>query len=122
MTETLAVEAAQLVKRYTGRGGSDVEVVRGVDLAVRAGEVFGFLGPNGAGKSATVRMLTTLVSITSGTARVAGIDVAAEPDAARRKIGVAMQEAGLDERVFLVVAAAAAVSVGLHVRAINHHD
>ncbi|HWL37718.1 MAG TPA: ATP-binding cassette domain-containing protein [Frankiaceae bacterium] len=98
MTETLAVEAAQLVKKYTGRGGSDVEAVRGVDLAVRAGEVFGFLGPNGAGKSTTVRMLTTLMSITSGTARVAGIDVAAEPDAARRKIGVALQEAGLDER------------------------
>ena len=98
MTETLAVEAAQLVKKYTGRGGSDVEAVRGVDLAVKAGEVFGFLGPNGAGKSTTVRMLTTLMSITSGSARVAGIDVAREPDAARRKIGVALQEAGLDER------------------------
>jgi ABC-2 type transport system ATP-binding protein len=97
MTETLAVEAAQLVKKYTGRG-SDVEAVRGVDLAVRAGEVFGFLGPNGAGKSTTVRMLTTLMSITSGSARVAGIDVTAHPDEARRKIGVALQEVGLDER------------------------
>ena len=96
MTE-LAVEASRLVKRYTGRGG-DVEAVRGVDLAVRAGEVFGFLGPNGAGKSTTVRMLTTLMSITSGTARVAGVDVTRDPDAARRKIGVALQEAGLDNR------------------------
>ena len=94
----LAVEASRLVKRYTGRGGSDVEAVRGVDLAVEAGEAFGFLGPNGAGKSTTVRMLTTLMSITSGTARVAGIDVAEEPDRARRHIGVALQEAGLDER------------------------
>jgi len=91
------VEAEQLVKRYTGRGGT-VEAVRGVDLEVSAGEVFGFLGPNGAGKSTTVRMLTTLMSITSGSARVAGVDVAADPDAARRRIGVALQEAGLDPR------------------------
>ena len=94
---TLAVEASQLVKHYSGRGGV-VEAVRGVDLRVSAGEVFGFLGPNGAGKSTTVRMLTTLMTITSGSAQVAGVDVAAEPDAARRKIGVALQEAGLDPR------------------------
>src|SRR6478672_5160777 len=94
---TLAVEADQLVKHYSGRGGV-VEAVRGVDLQVAAGEVFGFLGPNGAGKSTTVRMLTTLMTITSGRARVAGIDVAADPDGARRKIGVALQEAGLDVR------------------------
>ena len=94
---TLAVEAEQLVKRYTGRGG-DVEAVRGVDLAVEKGEVFGFLGPNGAGKSTTVRMLTTLMTITSGSARVAGVDVTADPDTARQRIGVALQEAGLDPR------------------------
>ncbi len=93
----LAVEAEGLVKQYRGRAGT-VDAVRGVDLSVGAGEVFGFLGPNGAGKSTTVRMLTTLMSITSGTARVAGIDVAADPDAARRRIGVALQEAGLDPR------------------------
>ncbi len=94
---TLAVEAQGLVKQYRGRSGT-VDAVRGVDLRVGAGEVFGFLGPNGAGKSTTVRMLTTLMTITSGTARVAGIDVMAEPDAARRRIGVALQEAGLDQR------------------------
>ena len=94
---SLAVEAEQLVKHYGGRGGV-VEAVRGVDLQVAQGEVFGFLGPNGAGKSTTVKMLTTLMTITSGTARVAGIDVATEPDAVRRKIGVALQEAGLDLR------------------------
>src|SRR5918997_1874128 len=92
-----AVEAQGLVKTYRSRAGT-VEAVRGVDLQVGAGEVFGFLGPNGAGKSTTVRMLTTLLSITSGTARVGGTDVAAEPDAARRRIGVALQEAGLDPR------------------------
>jgi ABC-2 type transport system ATP-binding protein len=94
---TYAIEAEQLVKHYTGRGG-DVEAVRGVDLHVRQGEVFGFLGPNGAGKSTTVRMLTTLMTITSGSARVAGVDVSADPEEARRRIGVALQEAGLDIR------------------------
>ena len=94
---TFAVEAEQLVKHYGGRGGT-VEAVRGVDLQVRGGEVFGFLGPNGAGKSTTVKMLTTLMTITSGVARVAGVDVAAQPDEARRRIGVALQEAGLDAR------------------------
>jgi len=94
---TFAVEATQLVKHYSNRTGV-VEAVRGVDLHVRAGEVFGFLGPNGAGKSTTVRMLTTLMSITSGSARVAGVDVAADPEEARRRIGVALQEAGLDPR------------------------
>jgi ABC-2 type transport system ATP-binding protein len=92
-----AVQAAGLVKHYKGRDGA-VEAVRGVDLAVERGEIFGFLGPNGAGKSTTVRMLTTLLTITAGTARVAGVDVAADPDAARHRIGVALQEAGLDPR------------------------
>jgi len=68
---TAAVEAQRLVKHFGGRGGT-VEAVRGVDLSVSKGEVFGFLGPNGAGKSTTVKMLTTLMSITSGTALVAG--------------------------------------------------
>ncbi|HEX6584160.1 MAG TPA: ATP-binding cassette domain-containing protein [Thermoleophilaceae bacterium] len=67
-------------------------------MTVAVGEVFGFLGPNGAGKSTTVKMLTTLLTITSGRARVAGVDVAADPDAVRRRIGVALQEAGLDPR------------------------
>ncbi|MGH9150376.1 MAG: ABC transporter ATP-binding protein [Acidimicrobiales bacterium] len=93
----LAVEAEQLVKRFSSRAGT-VDAVRGVDLRVEEGEVFGFLGPNGAGKSTTVRMLTTLMTITSGSARVAGVDVSADPDAARRGIGVALQEAGLDAR------------------------
>jgi ABC-2 type transport system ATP-binding protein len=97
VSDARAVEAEGLVKTYRGREGT-VEAVRGVDLRVDGGEIFGFLGPNGAGKSTTVRMLTTLLSITAGSARVAGIDVALEPDAVRRRIGVALQEAGLDPR------------------------
>ena len=92
-----AVEAEGLVKHYPDKSGV-IEAVRGVDLQVQAGEVFGFLGPNGAGKSTTVKMLTTLLSITAGRARVAGVDVAGDPDAVRHRIGVALQEAGLDPR------------------------
>jgi ABC-2 type transport system ATP-binding protein len=88
-----AIHAEGLVKHY-----DDVEAVRGVDLRVEAGEIFGFLGPNGAGKSTTVRMLTTLLTITAGRAEVAGVDVGREPDEARKRIGVALQEAGLDPR------------------------
>jgi ABC-type multidrug transport system ATPase subunit len=88
-----AIEAQGLLKHY-----DDVEAVRGVDLRVEAGEIFGFLGPNGAGKSTTVRMLTTLLTITAGRAEVAGVDVAQDPDGARKRIGVALQEAGLDPR------------------------
>ncbi|MFL5912642.1 MAG: ABC transporter ATP-binding protein, partial [Gaiellaceae bacterium] len=87
------METRSLVKNY-----GDVEAVRGVDLRVARGEVFGFLGPNGAGKSTTVRMLTTLLTITSGQAWVSGVDVAADPDSVRGRIGVALQEAGLDPR------------------------
>src|SRR3954447_12100612 len=87
----IAVQARGLVKHY-----GDVEAVRGIDLEVAAGEVFGFLGPNGAGKTTTVRMLCTLLPPTGGSARVAGIDVGREGAEVRRRIGVALQEIGLD--------------------------
>jgi ABC-2 type transport system ATP-binding protein len=96
-SNTAAVRAAGLVKTYDS-GDDSVEAVRGVDLEVKSGEVFGFLGPNGAGKSTTVRMLTTLLTITGGSAEVAGFDVAGDPEGVRRRIGVALQEAGLDPR------------------------
>lgn len=73
-----------------------MRAVDGVDLDVADGEIFGFLGPNGAGKSTTVRMLTTLLVPTGGTATVAGYDVARDPDAVRRRIGVALQDAAID--------------------------
>ncbi len=80
--------------RRTFKGG--IEAVRDIDLEVAQGEVFGFLGPNGAGKTTTVRMLCTLLPPTAGTATVAGLDVATEAAAVRRRIGVALQEIGLD--------------------------
>jgi ABC-type multidrug transport system ATPase subunit len=73
-----------------------IEAVRGVDLDVTEGEIFGFLGPNGAGKSTTGRMLCTLLPPTSGGAKVAGHDVVGDGDEVRRNIGVALQEIGLD--------------------------
>ncbi len=74
----------------------DVVAVDGVDLTVADGEIFGFLGPNGAGKSTIVRMLVTLLSPTSGRARVAGFDVVTEAPAVRAHIGVALQDAAID--------------------------
>src|SRR5690242_19588226 len=85
--------AAQSLRR-TFKGG--IEAVRDIDLTVSNGEVFGFLGPNGAGKTTTVRMLCTLLPPTSGSARVAGLDVVAAGAKVRRRIGVALQEIGLD--------------------------
>jgi ABC-2 type transport system ATP-binding protein len=88
-----AIETEQLRKEYS----SAVLAVDGVDLRIEEGEMFAFLGPNGAGKTTTVRMLTTLLRPTSGSARVAGFDLQREPHAIRRSIGVALQEAGLDQ-------------------------
>jgi ABC-2 type transport system ATP-binding protein len=80
--------------RRTFKGG--VEAVRDIDMSVSGGEIFGFLGPNGAGKTTTVRMLCTLLPPTSGSASVAGVDVLSDPAEVRRRIGVALQEIGLD--------------------------
>jgi ABC-2 type transport system ATP-binding protein len=90
---TDAVIAARALTR-TFKGG--IEAVRGIDLTVSGGEVFGFLGPNGAGKTTTVRMLCTLLPPTTGSATVAGFDVVADASAVRHRIGVALQEIGLD--------------------------
>ncbi|BDG05145.1 ATP-binding cassette domain-containing protein [Anaeromyxobacter oryzae] len=81
-----AIEARGLVKRFGALAAVD-----GVDLAVRPGELFGLLGPNGAGKTTLVRILTGIVSPTSGDAFVAGIDVRRDPDGARRRLGVVPQ-------------------------------
>ncbi len=87
---------AEGLVRHFGSGDDAVRAVDGVDLRVEAGMVFGFLGPNGAGKSTTVRMLTTLLRPTGGSARVAGFDVVKQADDVRRNIGVALQDAAID--------------------------
>jgi ABC-2 type transport system ATP-binding protein len=88
----IAIEARDLRKTYPG----GVEAVKGIDIAVPAGEVFGLLGPNGAGKSTTVGMLTTTIRPTSGSASLAGFDVAREPLAARAISSVVFQEPVVD--------------------------
>ena len=88
-----AIVANQLVKHFS----PEIKAVDGIDLDIPEGQIFGFLGQNGSGKTTTVRMLTTLLRPTSGSARVAGIDVFADPAAVRKKIGVALQEVGLDD-------------------------
>ncbi len=81
-----AIEVQHIVKKY-----GDFTAVNDVSFNVKEGEIFGLLGPNGAGKSTLIRMMTTLIPITSGHALIAGHDVAKEPDAARRTIGVIPQ-------------------------------
>jgi ABC-2 type transport system ATP-binding protein len=83
---TTAIAVENIVKRY-----GTFEAVKGVSFSVNDGEIFGLLGPNGAGKSTLIRMMTTLVPITSGKAFVAGFDVAKDSDAVRRVIGVIPQ-------------------------------
>ena len=87
------IEARGLARTFKSRKRT-VEAVRGVDLTVREGEIVGFLGPNGAGKTTTLRMLTTLLKPTAGTATVAGADLLANPLDVRKKIGYVPQAIG----------------------------
>ena len=89
-----AIAAEQLAKRY-----GEIEAVRGIDLSVMPGEIFGFLGPNGAGKSTTISILCTLLRPTSGRATVAGFDVTRDPDSVRTRIGLVFQDQALDEQL-----------------------
>ena len=87
-----AIDTHALERTFSG----GIKAVQGVDLEVAEGEIYAFLGPNGAGKTTTVRMLTTLLKPTAGSATVAGFDVIKEASKVRRAIGVALQEAALD--------------------------
>jgi ABC-2 type transport system ATP-binding protein len=87
-----AIRVEKIVKKY-----GDFEAVKGVDFTVADGEIFGLLGPNGAGKSTLIRMMTTLIPVTSGKAIVGGHDVSKEPDAVRRMIGVIPQALTSDQ-------------------------
>jgi len=90
----LAVEMDGIVKTF-----GDTRALDGVDLAVPRGAVYGLLGPNGAGKTTSVRVLTTLLRPDAGTARIDGIDVAADPHAVRQRIGLTGQYAAVEERL-----------------------
>ncbi len=87
------IEARGLARTFKSRKRT-VEAVRGVDLTVGDGEIVGFLGPNGAGKTTTLRMLTTLLRPTAGTATVAGADLLGNPLGVREKIGYVPQAIG----------------------------
>jgi len=92
-----AIEAHQLVKTYAVRGNKHgIRALDGLDLGVPGGIIYGLLGPNGAGKSTTVKILTSLARPDAGSARVAGIDVLAQPGRLRHMIGVVAQRSGAD--------------------------
>jgi sodium transport system ATP-binding protein len=94
------IEASELRRDYPDRrGGGCLRALDGLSFAVSPGEVYGLLGPNGAGKTTAVRILATLIRPTGGRARVAGIDVLARPEAARRAIGYLGPEARPYERL-----------------------
>lgn len=96
-TPPLAIEIKGLVKTYAGRKKQPAkEALRGIDLAIPRGSIFGLLGPNGAGKSTLINILAGLVVKTSGTARIWNFDIDANPRRARRSIGVVPQELNLD--------------------------
>ncbi|MGI8878633.1 MAG: ATP-binding cassette domain-containing protein [Candidatus Limnocylindria bacterium] len=88
---TIAVD--RLTKRYRG---ADVDAVAGISFMVGSGELFALLGPNGAGKTTTISMLTTTLSPTSGSARIAGYDLATESSAVRSSVGIIFQRPSLD--------------------------
>src|SRR5512132_3905825 len=88
-----AIVLQDVAKTYA----DDTVAVDGISLRVASGEAYGILGPNGAGKSTTIGIVGTLVRPTRGHARVAGFDVVAEPFQVRRRIGFAMQQAGVDD-------------------------
>src|ERR1700704_5702032 len=93
MSTDVAIRTVALVRQF-----NDSNAVDEVDLEIDRGEIYGFLGPNGAGKSTTVRMLCTLLAPTSGSAFVAGYDIASQPGDVRLRIGVALQDAALDPK------------------------
>jgi ABC-2 type transport system ATP-binding protein len=92
------ITARGLARQFTARGRT-VDAVKGVDIDVAAGELVGFLGPNGAGKTTTLRMLTTLLRPTAGTATVGGCDLLKDPLGVRKRIGYVAQGGGTWDEV-----------------------
>ena len=85
------IEIKSLTKTF-----GKIKAVRGIDLNIEKGEIFGLLGPNGAGKTTTIGMLCTIIRPTSGSATLAGFDVVKSPAAVRRQVGIVFQEPTLD--------------------------
>jgi ABC-2 type transport system ATP-binding protein len=100
MNKSLIVQTTGLAKTYAMRRGrgqaAAVEAVKGVDLTIESGEIFGFLGPNGAGKTTALKMLTTLLAPTAGRAKVVGFDLHSQPKQIRKRIGYVSQAGGTD--------------------------
>lgn len=96
MKPDTAIEVLDLVRVYQKRRQTPVRAVDGLSFSVRKGEIFGLLGPNGAGKTTTMKILTTLLRPTAGTARVFGTDVNHDPLGVRRQICVVVQENALE--------------------------
>jgi len=99
LPDAAAVEARGLSKVYVDRKRGAVEALRELDLECRPGEIYGLLGPNGAGKTTTLRILATILAPTSGSARVAGVDVVSDPLEARRRLGFLSASTGLYPRL-----------------------
>jgi sodium transport system ATP-binding protein len=93
------VEALGLAKTFRGRRGKTTEAVKDLTLSCRSGEVFGLLGPNGAGKTTSLRMLSTVLTPTRGTARIDGHDIQEAPHAVRASIGFLSGNTGLYPRL-----------------------
>ena len=96
MTAAAAILTTDLEKRFVTGNDVEVQALRGVNLAIAAGEIYALLGPNGAGKTTTISILTTLMLPSGGSARVAGYDVVNQPAEVRRRIGITFQEVVLD--------------------------
>lgn len=97
--EDIVIETKGLRKTFISkeRGGKkEVEAVKGIDLTVKKGEIFGFLGPNGAGKSTTQKMLSTLLHPTGGEAKILGYDLAEQQEQIRQNVGCVSQAGGAD--------------------------